>query len=364
MRFLTGWLRTLAAFMRSAAALLERMSSPQPASAAMTDLAARYPGAPDHWLQYIAAHAPLFPEAEDQKPFLQPSPNKNDRRDQSEPVPSLKKAPLNFASSEKSRKPSAFKFFGNQARQQVAKISFPDRNAKSPPRPHFVRADGGRVKTAPLRLQPDVANDVRPPAANANDEIAAAVTSAQKSNLRLIRNEGTRTPNEEHTTQPMEKEAGEIRWTQNSPIARLVRLIGLGETPAQDIQNDIEWCNDLPVKREVALQAPPLKRPTESAVMSAERPAPHTSSAELFTAPAAEQLPRALEFPQQTSRIPGEPYFGPAKPPAINPKFPVEHFDRRWPALPPVVEPIHDAPIEPPRLSRLAREQEDGLWNA
>lgn len=363
-RFLTGWLQRVATFIRGVATFLERLSTEAPADP-LQQLAARFPGAPEHWLRDIASRAPHIAQGltHDAARPAAPSDNGQPKPDLDEPkVKHTSHRPIHVGVAEPSAPTE-----GNGAASRPSEYG-PRSVSPRLPRLRLLSFEerDGRETQRQRRLK---LVHVRRPRQEAGDATAKILEG----------NANTQDPTRANPASPASGDAGKstqplllgaevdrtidpISFLAMESIAPRPDDIRSMEGDGQRICFDehrvtlmFERVPDPPASKAVYVEAAP-----SSLVKQA-----HGST---LGAPIARLEPNNHAEPSRKTqfRRGGNAHhltFMPAPQRSSKTRFSAEHFTPLWPSLPPADDSIPDAPIEAPRLSEYRREQEEGLWN-
>lgn len=341
---LARWSGRLAAFLRRIARALERLSGAS--GPGFAELAAQFPGAPQHWLRDVAALADdrgkirrikvAEPAPRAPRPVVDASPRPTVRSSPQEPSAIAKVSPQSPAPDQSSAKP---------------KVRFLPPNANPRP-PRFIAVDPPR--------QPDMRRAA--PIETASDRVASRRQEApmpqRRVALRLI------PPAPEHAPAwPRADDAGTIppsvrAETPSAPV-RIPRtlLAGIRAALRSSLRPVPPNATSPPKPRHAATPSPHPRQSTPTLVSGTETvpPAAQREPIEGFA-----HRPR-VSPPQGVAVRPGAAARGQERWSAPVGSVAAMDLSDRWPALPSVGDA--DCGIEPPRLHELRREQEQGLWS-
>ena len=332
--FLPAWLlKRVAAALHRVAAALERFAPPAPDTAAMAELSALFPGAPGHWLAYVAARAPHLASRQDPQTDTADHEPATTQPFNAQPRP---QAPP-FA-----HRPSPWRIPVLLLRRARMAEGSPPPAADPPPAP----------SRAHLRLLPSQIDSV----ARAAPQIHDAHGSAPRG-----------------LTRPASGEAAHRTPEISLPAQLRPRRPDLHLVAPRDVQAEPMPCPAVPSAR----------RSLRAVVHSWLAPETHTTLTRAPAAPDSQVVPgpapcppaeQGMDRPRDQERVwlhvvkPAKRAASVALAPRSVPRTPAlglrDETHPAWPALPPADETAPAAPVPPPRFDRLRREQEEGLWSA
>lgn len=376
--------------MRALARILGRIGAARRhravADQTLAALAEKFPGAPEHWLRFIAEQAPALAEAGEaglrtaatpeprraQSPVPEPAvpdrprpPGRNPVTEAASPLPAT---PAIRSPAEPRRRPALVRLEPTRAGQAET----PARAAPAQPKARGTIRMVRPVPAAPAPRPDAVATPDRPVPATTRPTAAAPLPRAAV------------TPDEAPTA------GGKPRLQPNifSGVRRIARLIArrLRPSPAalrpsrsDTLPDDgAAWSGDRRMPGQESVAPLPIRKGRLQP--AGQSSIPSIADIDIAAAGPSARIARGQAGPQADRSAPGrrDLAVASAAPPAPAPTGVgaswailthagrvVEGRDPDWPALPLTgLAPIVDAHVDPSRLDRLRQEQEVGLWSA
>lgn len=337
-----GLLKRLVAALRGVAAALERRTR-RPEEADADALAARFPGAPDHWVRYVAARAPHLaraPREGSDGSGLAPTTREPTR--QTAPAPALEVAPDT-----------------PRRRGRLTLLTTRDADEHgSPSAPDALSGQRGRLCILPRRATHERR---APDGHDGGGDLDGTSLDGRNGEPGASRQAGTA---RESTTWSPSPPASR----KNAPGRRMPPADGDGTPPTRG-EPRAHGPLSPPLQRWVTLRRGEAERPAPTdgrlALRDAMLRAPSSSPLLLGRAPGKrEAAPAAIS---SSSRRRADVDFSHPSAPTSRREAGLR-IDREdgpptWPSLPPRSETAPSAHVPAPRLEQLRREQEDGRWN-